>query len=98
MPHDAVNTSQPFEIVDTAGAEAIVGLSASTLEKKRCTGGGPPFVKYGKAVRYRVADLRAWAAAHVVTSTSARPAPEIAEHIKKADKSRRSGGRSKRGV
>lgn len=49
-----------LEMVDTKVAARIVGLSPATLETKRSRGGGPPFVKYAKAVRYRVADLRAW--------------------------------------
>lgn len=57
-------------VVDTAGAAARTGLAAATLEKKRVAGSGPPFVKLGRAVRYRVADLDAWIAARVVSSTS----------------------------
>jgi hypothetical protein len=32
-------------------------LKPTTLEAWRCRGGGPPFLKLGKAVRYRRADL-----------------------------------------
>ncbi|RZF59076.1 DNA-binding protein [Sphingomonas populi] len=54
----------------TESASTYTGLAASTLEKMRLTGSGPQFLKLGRAVRYRVADLDAWMAARVVSSTS----------------------------
>ena len=57
--------------LDTSQASLYTGLAASTLEKKRVTGGGPKFVRYGrKAVRYLVADLDNWMANYTVSSTS----------------------------
>lgn len=48
-------------ILRTSDAAAYVGLSASALEKMRCRGGGPEFVRLGpRAVGYRVEDLDAW--------------------------------------
>lgn len=46
-----------------------VGLSASQLNKLRCSGGGPAFYKLGAAVVYRQADLDAWLAERRKTST-----------------------------
>lgn len=60
--------------VDTAGAAARIGLRPSTLETLRCRGGGPQFVKLGRRVRYRIADLDAYVAAHLVSSTSEKAA------------------------
>lgn len=41
-----------------------VGLSVQTLARWRIEGGGPPFVVFGpKAIRYRLADVEAWASA-----------------------------------
>ena len=60
--------------LDTDGAAARIGLSAKTLTNKRVAGDGPPFVKMGRSVRYRVADLDAWMAARVINSTSERVA------------------------
>ncbi len=39
-----------------------LGISASTLEKARSTGIGnyPPYIKVGRNVRYRPADVEAW--------------------------------------
>lgn len=51
-------------------AAPFAGLSVSTLQKKRVSGDGPPFVKIGRSVRYRPEDLEAYVAARVVGSTS----------------------------
>ncbi len=65
-PHEAVvlgvTHSPSFDpALDTAQASAYTGLSAAFLEKLRCIGGGPKFIKYGRrAVRYRKADVDAW--------------------------------------
>jgi hypothetical protein len=37
--------------------------AAATLTKLRCCGGGPPYLKFGRAVRYRPSVGRAWAQA-----------------------------------
>ncbi|MEO7470140.1 MAG: helix-turn-helix domain-containing protein [Sphingobium limneticum] len=55
---------------DTRAAAALLGLAEQTLRKLRTTGGGPPFVKLGRAVRYRPSDLEAWLSARLMTSTS----------------------------
>ncbi len=54
------------------GAEAayLAALSVRTFEALRIRGGGPPFVKLGRAVRYRRADVLGWAAGKVRLSTS----------------------------
>ena len=44
--------------------------SESTLAKKRLNGDGPPFVRIGRAIRYRRSDLDAWMARSVRQSTS----------------------------
>ena len=60
----------PF--VDTEAAARYLALSPHSLECYRSLGGGPPFYKFGKFVRYAVADLESWAAArrHVQTTGS----------------------------
>ena len=45
-------------------------LSERTLERWRVSGTGPRFVRCGRSVRYREADLEAWITARVVGSTS----------------------------
>lgn len=54
----------------TPEAAEYLGLSVSTLEKMRVSGGGPPFAAFGRAVSYAPADLDAWAAARTVRNTS----------------------------
>ncbi|WP_407674670.1 helix-turn-helix transcriptional regulator [Paraliomyxa miuraensis] len=51
-------------------ASGVVGLSPSTLNTLRSRGGGPPYVKMGRRVFYRVADLRAWRDARLRSSTA----------------------------
>ena len=50
-------------------------VSVLTLRKWRLTGRGPRFRKFGSAVRYSLADLEAFEAAAVRTSTS-DPGPD----------------------
>jgi predicted DNA-binding transcriptional regulator AlpA len=53
------------------GAVALrLGISERTLERKRCDGTEPRFVKVGRAVRYRESDLAEWLALQTVRSTS----------------------------
>ena len=48
-------------ILRTAEAATYVGLSASSLEKKRLTGDGPQFMRLGgRAVGYDIRDLDEW--------------------------------------
>jgi hypothetical protein len=45
--------------------------SRSKVEKERLIGEGPPFIRDGSSVRYRLGDYRAWVAAQRrFTSTS----------------------------
>jgi len=45
-------------------------LSTRTLERLRCTGLGPKYVKAGRSVRYQQSALDEWIARRVVKSTS----------------------------
>jgi Helix-turn-helix domain len=58
------------EYVDVKDAAKILRVSASFLNKLRMTGAGPPFVKFGAAVRYPIPALMAWAEARMRKSTS----------------------------
>ena len=53
--------------------EAEFGISARFLEISAVRGDGPTMVKIGRAVRYRIADLRQWIEARRVSSTSEIP-------------------------
>lgn len=52
-------------------AAALTGLAVATLNKLRVVGGGPPFIKIGRAVVYDADDLHGWMNGHArMTSTS----------------------------
>ncbi|WP_421579482.1 helix-turn-helix transcriptional regulator [Shinella sp. M31] len=55
--------------IRTRQAADYLSLSKSTLDKLRCSGGGPRFYKLGRAVIYDVTDLDAWKAERARTST-----------------------------
>ena len=44
-------------LLRTRDASRYCGLAKSTMEKLRCTGGGPNFCRRGKAVYYDIRDL-----------------------------------------
>jgi len=57
-------------VMTVTQAADYLGLAVSTLNKWRCHGGGPIYIKMGKAVRYRHADLEQYMADMVKASTS----------------------------
>lgn len=62
QPHDKLNTEQAAAYLGT--------VRPNTLEKWRVIGGGPAYLKVGRSVAYRVADLDAWLDARRFGSTS----------------------------
>jgi hypothetical protein len=58
-------------LMRTVYAARYLNVSASLLEKFRVSGDGPPFMKIGRIVCYREADLDIWLTARVRRSTSA---------------------------
>ena len=55
-------------------ASRITGLSVAWFQRKRWAGGGPPYVKLGRAVRYRESELWSWIESHSGhSSTSSYP-------------------------
>jgi hypothetical protein len=61
-----INDDKP---IGAAAAAALMGLASSTLAKMRCLGGGPPFIKAGRKVLYRPADVADWLNARLVQNT-----------------------------
>ena len=55
---------------DTSRAAELLGVSPRTLEGMRLSGGGPPFVKVGRLVRYRPEALERWLMQNERRSTS----------------------------
>lgn len=58
------------EYVRGVEAAARAKLHPDYLKKLRCVGGGPPFIKAGRAVLYDVEDLDTWLSARKVSNTS----------------------------
>jgi len=61
---------KPVTIMTVQQAAVYLSLAVSTLNKWRCHGGGPVFIKMGRAVRYRVEDLEDFVSLSRLASTS----------------------------
>ena len=55
---------------DTRRAADYLDLSSRTLDGYRVSGDGPAFHRFGNRIRYRLADLDAWAAQRRATTTA----------------------------
>jgi predicted DNA-binding transcriptional regulator AlpA len=68
------NTSAPLgtpkPTVDERDASHLTGFSTSYLRQARMRRVGPPFIKVGRAVRYRVEDLDQFLDSHRVETRS----------------------------
>lgn len=58
------------ELLDTERVARLCGLSEMTMRKWRMTGEGPRFIRLGRSVRYRLADLEAFLAQRAFTTTT----------------------------
>lgn len=56
--------------LESVDAAPVIGVEPLTLKEWRRRGYGPPYVKFGNRVRYRLSDLEAWMAEHTVTPGS----------------------------
>ena len=63
-------TDQPQRLLRTQEAARFLGLSYRTLEKHRCYGTGPTFLKLGGRVVYKLEELKSWADRGTRTSTN----------------------------
>jgi predicted DNA-binding transcriptional regulator AlpA len=62
----------PERLLTAKDAARILRLSPSWLAKSRMRGDGPPYVKFGRSVRYGEGDLAEWMRSRVRLSTSER--------------------------
>ena len=58
------------QLLTVQQAAQYLGLAVSTLNKWRCLGEGPVFLKMGRAVRYKAEDLEAYLLQTKCRSTS----------------------------
>lgn len=60
----------PSRKLNVQEAARFLGLSESILNKLRGSGGGPPYMKFGRRVLYDLRDLEQWAAQRKRNHTS----------------------------
>lgn len=73
-----MENSNPLEISDdeiekpfsNQQAADYLGMTAATMNKWRCTGEGPRFMKVGRLIKYRRSDLDEFLQARLCRSTS----------------------------
>lgn len=56
------------EVMDEFALAEFLGLTVATLRKWRWLRSGPKFVKVGRLIRYRKADIDAWLDQQTVTT------------------------------
>lgn len=64
-------------LLKTREAATHIGLAVTTLEKMRVYGGGPKYLKLGRAVRYRIDHLEEWLDERLTASTSETVAEKV---------------------
>lgn len=61
-----VQTPSDSHCLNERDLSMTLKVSIALLRKWRRQGGGPPFLKFGRAVRYQALDLKTWLEAHEV--------------------------------
>jgi predicted DNA-binding transcriptional regulator AlpA len=58
--------SNPTHLLNTTQVAEILNVKPATLEKSRSMGVGdfPAFIRFGRNIRYRPADVDAWITSH----------------------------------
>lgn len=56
----SANTPESEPLLMEAQAAKLLNVSMRTLQAWRCRNMGPAFIRVGRAIRYRRADLIAW--------------------------------------
>lgn len=57
-PNSHSSTPEPDRCLSERSVSALLDVSVAALRKWRRTGGGPPYLRIGKLVRYRLSDLQ----------------------------------------
>lgn len=71
VPAPSAPVKSDDDLLDTVEMAADLHCSKSYLDKLRCYGGGPPYIRLGpRKILYRRGDGRSWAAARRFDSTS----------------------------
>jgi predicted DNA-binding transcriptional regulator AlpA len=56
-------------LLHEAQAAKLLAVSPAWLQRKRWEGGGPRFIRHGRAIRYEETAIFAWIDSHRVTPT-----------------------------
>lgn len=67
----ATNAKKGSPFLNTDQAAFYIGLSRRTLEKMRAEGGGPPFRRHGRYIRYHIDELDTWS--QTTSDTRSKP-------------------------
>jgi predicted site-specific integrase-resolvase len=59
-----------LEFVSPKEAARLLSVHPNTLCKWRISGAGPPFVKVGQRVRYRISEISTWTREHTFSNTA----------------------------
>lgn len=75
--HPSHHPAEPEKLLTTDEVAVWLAMGRCTLEKGRSTGMGdfPPFIRIGRAIRYRPADVRAWLSRHAFNVDGTRADP-----------------------
>lgn len=68
MPRDLIAVRglvEVMELLRAADVAKLLGIPVATLANWRASGKGPPYLRVGRHVRYRDADVEAWIAGRV---------------------------------
>ena len=65
-----MQTKNPLGLIDQTQLAEWLGKSEAWAERSRWDGSGPPFVKIGRSVMYRVEDVEAWLESNLRTCSS----------------------------
>lgn len=66
MTTTTTTTPQPIPVLTEKDAASYIGMSIFYLRQRRMRGGGPSFLRFGRSIRYQLADLEAWLSGHRV--------------------------------
>jgi hypothetical protein len=80
------------ELLNEEEAGRTLKIAVKTLQSWRSRGGGPPYIKLGRCVRYRIRDLEAFISAQCRFSTSDRS--NLKDSMLCKDTDRKKGGRA----
>lgn len=70
MSQPSATGGKPEPLLTEIQAAELLNLSTRTLQAWRIKGGGPRFLKLGRAIRYRQADLNGWLETRALAHTS----------------------------